>query len=126
MYKEIKELAKKALPRQAVEMLVRGREALLASIGRMRIPFLVVSVGQACNYKCRDCGNLAPYSPEGFRRYDVNDIVQSLAIIFRHVHRLDCIQIQGGEPFLYTDLDKLLIYLGSQKFAVSGGVLAIS
>lgn len=87
-----------------------------------RIESIVVSVGQACNFECRDCGNFAPYSPEKYKRYSIDSIINSLEIIFNNVKSVGCIQIQGGEPFLYTELDKLIEYLGSKKTA-SGGVL---
>ena len=76
---------------------------------------MVVSVGQACNFKCRDCGNFAPFSPKEFRRYQVDDIKENIKNILETVTYIHNIQIQGGEPFLYSDLNDLIEYLGDYK-----------
>ena len=78
------------------------------------IPFLVVCVGQACNLKCKNCGNFAPFSAKEYMRYEVNDIIADLANIFNYFKIKD-LQIQGGEPLIYSDLDRLLLYLGNNE-----------
>lgn len=40
--------------------------------------FLAVIVGQACNLRCLDCGNLTPFAPHETRRYNVDHIIESL------------------------------------------------
>jgi len=74
---------------------------------KIHIPFLVVVVGQACTLKCADCANLTPYAPTESKSYDQNKINKDLKKILE-VAEIDLIQIQGGEPFCYSSLDKLL------------------
>ncbi len=81
--------------------------------GGRNISFLVVSVGQACNFKCKNCGTMAPYSPKEIKRYDCDDIIKSLENILKVVKKIRLLQIQGGEPFLYNDLEKLLRFVTS-------------
>ena len=76
------------------------------------LPFLVISVGQACNLKCKNCGNFAPYAPANHKRYDLWKILECIETIIHAVGYIGGVQIQGGEPFLYSDLNKLLLSLG--------------
>lgn len=77
--------------------------------------FLVLIVGQACNFRCMDCANFAPISPDKFKRYDVEEIKDNLSIILKNVDFLENVQIQGGEPFLYSDLGMLVEWLRSKN-----------
>lgn len=79
------------------------------------MPFLVVIVGQACSLRCRDCANFAPYAPSDMMKYSFEDIKKSLNIIFDNLGGIQKVQIQGGEPFLCSYLDKLLLWLFRSK-----------
>ena len=109
---------KTLLPSNIVKMLSNINKGFSVYIGRVQLSFLVVSVGQACNFKCRDCANFAPISPDSFRRYDVNDIKSDLAKLFENIKYINLVQIQGGEPFLYSDLIELLNFLQENKSKV--------
>lgn len=102
-----------SMMRKAYRFFDRILSIILIYGGVIRLPYMVVSVGQACNFRCRDCGNFAPYSPEEFRKYKVEDIIESLNQILKNVTSINKLQIQGGEPFLYSDLPVLLEYLGN-------------
>lgn len=67
------------------------------------IEYMVISVGQACNYKCRDCANFCPIAPQEYRRYSIESIISSLKPILNSAKYIERIQIQGGEPFVYSD-----------------------
>lgn len=90
---------------------------------------LVLVVGQACNLKCINCGNFCPMSLPETKRYDVQSIIESLDILLHNSHRISYLQIQGGEPFVYSDLVKLMAWLKGQKrietieFATNGMVI---
>ena len=73
------------------------------------IPSLVVCVGQACTLKCKDCGNLSPYAPDHTKAYPVQSIIQNLKTITEYA-LIDILQIQGGEPFIYRNLNQILSY----------------
>ena len=77
------------------------------------IGFMVVSVGAACNFKCRDCGSLCPYVQSEYRRQDVESVIDDLKIFLDAVAVVRKLQIQGGEPFIYSDLDKLVDFVGN-------------
>ena len=81
---------------------------------------LVISVGQACNYKCRDCGNFAPYAPAKFRRYSFEDLKNWITLLAQCTDGIHTVQIQGGEPFLYSDLGKVITLL--REIRTGGGV----
>ncbi len=93
--------------------------------------FLIICVGQACNFKCRDCVNFAPYAHKENMRYCIEDIKNDLDALLRHFSRIDKLHIQGGEPFLYTDLKELLMYIDAKyrdiidtvQIATNGGIL---
>ena len=107
---KVKEVYRKMLPMSARKVLgnIRNRTVLcmdhvMAVFGRTCIRDIVVSVGQACNFKCRDCGNFAPISPVEFRRYKVDDIISDLDTILKNVAKVSGIQIQGGNhSFIQT------------------------
>lgn len=80
-----------------------------------KLPYLVVITGTACSLKCRDCGNFVPYAPPNTKRYPLKDIKTGIAKILKAVDELTLLQIQGGEPFLYSELDALLAYVVAQK-----------
>ncbi len=76
---------------------------------------MVLCVGQACNFKCRNCGNFAPYSPRSALRYSIKSMEESLDILFSNGCKIANFQVQGGEPFAYSELSTLLKYLGGKK-----------
>lgn len=75
--------------------------------GKITIHFMVVSVGQACSLKCKNCANLTPYCGSENKRYNVEDIIRHIGKI-SNVANITSLQIQGGEPFIYSDLSKLI------------------
>lgn len=90
---------------------------------------LVLVVGQACNLKCKNCGNFCPISLPETKHYNIKSVVESMEIILKNVHSINYLQIQGGEPFLYKDLLDLLIFLKQYRkiknivFATNGMIL---
>ncbi|MBQ7544082.1 MAG: 4Fe-4S cluster-binding domain-containing protein [Synergistaceae bacterium] len=88
-----------------------------------RISNLVISTGQACSYKCRDCGNFAPYSPSKFMRYSFEELSGWMTMLAESVDSIRIVQIQGGEPFLYSELGKLIQFL--RELRMGGGVLLL-
>ena len=79
---------------------------------RVNIPYLVLSVGQACNLRCKHCANFSPYALPEMRKYSLESIIADLEAIFK-VANIDLLQIQGGEPLIYKGLNKLLGYLSA-------------
>lgn len=79
----------------------------------LRLTFLVLHVGQMCNLRCKNCSNFVPYAPPESRRYPVEQIISDMEALFKVVKRIDVLQVQGGEPLIYSDLPKLLGYLAA-------------
>ncbi len=77
------------------------------------IPALTVIVGQACSLKCKHCTNFSPFAPSSAKRYSFKKICDDLSVIFQSVYRVEKIQVQGGEPFLYPELSELLEFIRS-------------
>ena len=86
---------------------------------KFALDFMVLHVGQMCNLRCKDCCNFVPYAPPESRRYPVEKIISDLETVFTVVGRIDRLQIQGGEPLIYSDLAKLLGYLGACREIVN-------
>jgi cytidyltransferase-like protein len=77
---------------------------------RLYIPFLTVCTGQLCNLKCRDCGNLSPFSPRDALHYNVDKIINDLSMITECAD-IRLLQVQGGEAFIYPELNVLLKFV---------------
>lgn len=86
---------------------------VLRNLHPFNISYMVLCVGQACNYKCKNCGNFAPYAPAEFMRYKLEDIISWMKQILEAVDSIDVLQIQGGEPFAYSDLGRLIVSLSN-------------
>ena len=80
---------------------------------KFQIPYLVLSVGHMCNLRCKNCGTFAPYAPPENRRYPIEKIISDFETLFKVIGYINLLQIQGGEPLIYSDLPKLIGYLGA-------------
>ena len=80
---------------------------------KYRIPFMVLHVGQMCNLRCKKCCNFVPWATPQSRRYPIEKIISDLEKSFTVIGYIDHLQVQGGEPLIYSDLAKLLGYLGA-------------
>ena len=80
-------------------------------VSKVKIPLLVVCVGQACTLKCRDCSNFSPYAKKERLLYPVNDVLEDLDNILSVSKYIDLLQIQGGEPLIYPSLENILHYV---------------
>ena len=80
---------------------------------KLEVPFLVLSVGQACNLRCKNCANFAPYALPEMRKYPIESIISDFEALFKAVGKINSLQIQGGEPLIYQDLPKLVAYLAT-------------
>lgn len=83
----------------------------LKDIPLLETKFMALSVGQACNFKCKDCANFAPYAKAENMRYNLKNIKRDIEKIFSYFSEIDTFHIQGGEPFLYTELAEILQFL---------------
>lgn len=75
------------------------------------VGFLVLVVGQACTLRCKDCANFSPYADQSRKAYDIEKTLNDLHNVVNSVWRIRKLQIQGGEPFVYPYLNKILEYV---------------
>lgn len=85
----------------------------LVELPKLEVRALIVGVGQACNLKCKNCANFAPYAHKNNMRYSIENIKADLNKTLSCFSRVDSFQIQGGEPLLRNDLDEVLVYIKS-------------
>ena len=75
------------------------------------IPRLVVQLTQKCTLKCRGCNNLMPLYSKA-EHFEIQDIVNNVNNLLNKVDRIIVMELLGGEPFLYPDLDKVINQVG--------------
>jgi len=83
----------------------------LCELPKLEVRSMLICVGQACNLKCKDCANFAPYAHKDNTRYPIENIKSDFDKTISYFKEIDTLQIQGGEPFLYKDLSELLWYI---------------
>jgi len=86
--------------------------AYISNTPKIETRLLALSVGQACNYRCRDCLNFAPFALKENKRYLLEDIKKDIKSAMSFFKKIDIFHIQGGEPFLYKELGELIYYVG--------------
>lgn len=83
------------------------------SVGEGNISYIsriAVSTTNRCSLKCRDCNNLMPYCKEHFTA-KASDQIEDLKKILRYVQGIVNVELIGGEPFVYNQLNMLLEYV---------------
>ncbi len=78
------------------------------------LPRLVVELGTCCTLKCKYCNNLMPYYKKPYwvkTLCVINDIEKILA----SVDGIISLELIGGEPFIYPELEKVLEFVIAQE-----------
>ena len=80
----------------------------------LRMHRLNVQPTMACTLKCKLCNNLSPYydTPP---YHNIDCLKKELTTLFTLVDDIDILNISGGEPFLYRELDRLLHFLAENR-----------
>lgn len=71
-----------------------------------------------CDLRCKGCGSLMPMYKHP-RDVELELIIKSLDRFFSVVDRVFRVNVIGGEPFLYPQMDKVIEYLNSRDEVVS-------
>lgn len=72
-----------------------------------------ISLTTLCTLKCRHCMQFLPFWKEGHRKETpLDEICTNIDIYFKCVDYLLDLDIVGGEPFLYSQLESFINYLG--------------
>lgn len=87
----------------------KREEELVADInsGKLIIPRIVITTGTRCTLQCKDCVQFMPDYEEPYD-IDIQEILDDTAALLEKIDRCIGIDVQGGEPFVYPDLDVLL------------------
>lgn len=73
-----------------------------------------IAVNTYCTMRCKGCASLISFY-ESRSNQNVREIIDALERLFENVNIILRVNILGGEPFLYPDLDKLVEYLNGQE-----------
>ena len=88
------------------------RDGLLP--GRALYPRLVCVMTTWCTLKCRDCNNLMSCYEHPYH-LDPDLVLGDVEKILENIDTLTELELIGGEPFIYPDLDKILDRVLSNK-----------
>lgn len=70
-----------------------------------------------CSLKCRGCCALMDYfHPQNQKDMDLEDTIRSFDLLMSHVDFVNEVVPIGGEPFLYQNIDKLLLHLVNSEY----------
>jgi organic radical activating enzyme len=84
--------------------------------GGLHFENLTFMITTNCSLKCKYCcAYMNSYSPEKRQFFSYEQICEDIDRIFDTVDSVGSITIQGGEPFLHPDIDKIVEKLLSKK-----------
>lgn len=78
--------------------------------GCIILPRIVVIVGTKCTLRCKDCSNLMQHYEKPYD-IQIEELLKDLQQLFSMVDYCVCVNVIGGEPFIYPHLNTLLKYL---------------
>lgn len=97
------------------EAYLSKKKELLSDKEKVILPRTPLMITTRCTLRCKECSNLMPYY-EHPGDYDADEIIGWIKNICEAVDEWICLELVGGEPFLYRNLAKILRYtLGEEK-----------
>ena len=84
------------------------------NLGKVIIGHVEVVLTEKCTLRCKDCANLMQYysKPENL---DLNEIIRTFDNFLETIDLLLELRLLGGEPFLITDIDKIVDYYSNNE-----------
>lgn len=73
-----------------------------------------IPVTLRCTLRCKECNSYVPYATDP-QDFDADEILSSVEILLSAYGRIGNVMLYGGEPFIYGDLDKLIIKLSAME-----------
>ena len=80
--------------------------------GKVYLKHQNVLVTTVCNLNCEYCLNYNPYNKHQ-KHFDLVELKRCVDIYFSHIDRVGFFELTGGEPALYPELQKLIVYIAS-------------
>lgn len=92
---------------------------------QIRLAKIGVSVTNRCTFNCKNCNMLMPFYKKP-KDYNLDILKNDLGTLFQKIDFVNSFAVIGGEPLLYPELDKYLIYLGKHYREKIGNIQLIT
>lgn len=92
------------------ERYLSEKRELLSDKNKVILPRTPLMITTRCTLRCKECNNLMPYYKHP-KDYDADEIIGWIKNVCEAVDEWICLELIGGEPFLYRNLDKVLKYV---------------
>lgn len=92
--------------------------------GKVDVPYLEISLTTRCTMRCESCGNLMQYFDKtNHRTSTLNGVLRTLDSIFAVADSIGLLNILGGEPLLFKDLDKVVQKINDEPKVLNFGII---
>ena len=78
------------------------------------LPLVQISLTERCTLRCKKCAHACNLVPRDAEDLQLKEACQSADMLFSFVDYVQDFVLIGGEPFLYKDLGKVIIYIGEK------------
>lgn len=92
------------------EKYMSDKRNLITDKSKVILPRIPLMITTRCTLHCKECHNLMPYYKQP-KDYKAEEIIEWIKNICDAVDEWICLELVGGEPFLYRDLLKVLRYV---------------
>jgi len=92
------------------EAYMQEKRTLLSDKEKVILPRTPVMITTRCTLRCKECSNLMPYYKYP-KDYDADEIIMWIKNVCAAIDEWICLELVGGEPFLYRDLERVLAYV---------------
>lgn len=96
------------------ERYLSEMRGFLSDKDKVILPRTPLMITTRCTLRCRECSNLMPYYKHP-TDYDADEIIGWIKNICEAVDEWICLELVGGEPFLYRNLATVLIYVLNEE-----------
>lgn len=113
IYKPCEDLymsASLAIEKDKREYYLAQKRQLLRNREKVILPRIPIMITTRCTLCCEECSNLMPYYRQP-QDYEVDEIITWIQNLCFATDEVICLELVGGEPFLYRDLEKILEYV---------------
>ena len=95
-------------------LYISEKKELLSDKEKVILPRTPLMITTRCTLRCKECSNLIPHY-EHPKDYDADEIIGWIKNICDAVDEWICLELVGGEPFLYRNLAKVLRYVLNEE-----------
>lgn len=89
------------------------------------IPQIDLVITNVCSLQCANCALYINHQKEKYQR-NICEIIEDLESLFHSINHLSLLNIIGGEPLLYNQIDELLNYIGKNYIEKIGQIVIIT